>query len=538
MLNLVTKKNKRRFKNMLQNLPQPVVAGIKIMKKAINKLLDYKEPVFNALAATPGFGKTLALCSVIAERFNGSSEGGCLVVVERLESGDEIKERIDKIAGKEICFFIEGPKRGLCFKDEKMAKEKLSVEDVAKCAGCPISYEDCVASPEKNELAKEYPVVIITHQRLSIYLRNTRKGALDKVLYESEYNRDVVFIDECPNTYDMRAITRKELNQLKYDERLYKKTNQQQRKRRLFKMVSHLEQEFNIYGNGGVLKPAETYLDLDKNRPTWHMAKLVQALYNSGGVKDIRTKRRDDGSEDSYVASMGLAIDNSSRLRNLARKVIILDGTANINPFYKKANVDVEVFSREEPLCNIHLLKNSRYKNSMRKDGIEEKIKKELESVHMKHPNKIILVITTKSFKKTIKAMGLDYVKTVHYMALKGRNDLRKYSVVYFTHLFQKPPVYYRSFWHAHNFSKKHKPILNFKFVRRKTGNRSFGFSRRSLEVIRVKGIVDYFIQDVYRTRIRNNEEGVDAYIGINDMLIATTILRFLPNANLIREKF
>jgi hypothetical protein len=472
------------------------------------------------IAAPMGFGKSTAIVEWVV-----SNSGGCIVVVEFRDKAKLLAAEINELSlarlGKKICKVWYGISAESCQLLAEMGDETDKTRDDLfggrLCKECP--HTKCLAHPVRHDRTKKYPVLIITHARLRIVLRNNK--AITKYTKWQEGQRRIMLIDERRFMVDDREISNNQLLDLQeeYGNSPWNKA-----------AVAGLAYLSGVLDRQveGRFPPRKQVLTIRAQADS--PLKVVERLCNYGGFVAAKYQGR----------VLKLANYHPLNFKSID-KYVTFDGTLGIDPHYSDLSREVAAvhFARAtEGKIRLHSWSDQKVKSGFIRaiQLYPERVKKLITAIRDRHPSKEILVITTKSRRPKIEKMLIPGVVVRHFGALKGNNDLREFGVVYFTHIFQHPPSSILSLALAGGYWPG-----NREYAKKKSASGRWGFTDLRMERIRVQHIISCLAQDIYRTRIRGPEGGqrdVDVYLGLVDPTIISGLSTYFPNIEIVPETF
>ena len=499
---------------------------------------DEKSGPIRIIVSPSGSGKTICIKTVLA-KYPDIYQKGVIVAAERIKDAEKLARKINKKAGKEIAAVLRGRHADLCkqmkidaLRDrhsddvipievrnriERMEK-RPSKEFEPKHISCwKCDYKDCPAAcPEKYNSIRRYPIVIITHSML-IGLIETGNH-LGKVKKWGEGQRKILIIDERPALFKHHSVSQSFVRRKLEKFRRENKSKNLQRGCRF--LLKRLEE------GKGRFRPKKIKLGASKKRSNSKFGQAIRALTAQGGLI-VRDK------DDNFIT--GKFLD----LRKLKmEKALIFDATARLDPMYDlfpKGTKKFKIFTRKEGKIRLHHFPYQRYKAGLirasEKSDSFEKEEKIIDQICSTHPGKKVPIFTTKDQEDFFKQFEKSHnVSVHHYMALKGKNDFRRRSVLYLTHIFQAPLNAHR----AVGFVKGEDYEMTF--MRKNFADKfSMGFPDPRLEAIRIRDLVCWLYQDIYRLRIREGKP-VDVYLGITDLTIVNFLIERFPWIEWIKE--
>ena len=489
------------------------------------------------IPAIMGSGKTTEIIRYVAKN---CKYHGCIIAVERLADGRQLKERIDEQASMEICYVLVGWSETVCRflqgqpQEFKRQKEKLQAKGIRPermCLDC--QYKRCPSRiPDKYYKAQGYPVLIIMHQRLTFALENpahmgqlrkwqridylTLNGRTREAI--SAGDRPILLIDEKPNLVLTDTVKVATIRKLWDKQRYRKKCSYRRAVKFLFNVAQQGQTQFDP------MKSPVVFNEYEKATK-----KLIEKLCRYGGYIHWDDQHPD---QSVFMLAHPLRLELPGVLRT-----VVFDGTMVIDPYYDLfAWKAIPIAFPRQATIRLHCMPKQQYKNSFIKliESDPDLVEKRIRILAKRHRK--VLVVTTKYYEDDIEAMQIHGVKVVHYRALKGRNDLRNHKAVYFTHIYQGPIHAYRSLVKAAGHDRDES------FGKLRRDSYSFGFHDPLLEAVRVRSILADLIQDIYRLKVRegwsvNGLNDVDVYIGLTDPLIMNWLCRGFPNVVLMKEK-
>lgn len=393
--------------------------------------------------------------------------------------------------------------------------------------------QECPANPFiKYDLAKVYPVLIITHARLKM-MRFDNVG-LGKIIEWDGGKREMMFIDEKPELIDNREISLEVLRQINMEakekkcrvKKIANSTNKRKsmRKRKIFENdlllgTSYLLKSFDE--GKSHIPPMKKKIKLSGHFGS--IDKTIEKICNSGCAITEQSN--------SVLFKMHKYKPFSQRL---VKKIIILDGTAEHDPIYKLMNIPVVKFPSRNTVMRLHCLPGMKFKTSFSK-WMKEKpeiFKEIIERIQDEHPDDDLLIFTQKRFRKKIAEYATDRKLVGTYGNLKGKNSMRTKKALYMTHIFQKPPSHYICIALASGY----KPST-YEYEKKKYDGLTWGFKDPKLDEIRIASLITDFIQDTYRTRIRSGLD-VDIYLAVSDFKFLYELYSKYPNIEIAYKDF
>jgi hypothetical protein len=447
-------------------------------------------------------GKTTAMVQLAVSDL---SQSGGLLVVERRKTAREVCKRINQMAkvvpgGQKVAGVHYGWKETECdyFTELRKSGNKLKVlrqqgNAGELCIGC--SYVKCRSHLDnKKKVLNGCPVVIITHAKLKYLLQGY--GSVGDFCRWSGGVREKMIVDELPPMVDTTqySYSLEDLERGCDDKSL---GSNYTLRTKVYPRMLELALGKATYFEGAevpVAWPGSSFTE----------ASTLVALYNKGGVT-------------TRVGERGwftLAVPLKFNFR-LIKRVVILDGTAKIDPHYPLL-LGERGYGRTVPMAINYKIRmrvwgDQKTKTTFKKTmaAYPGRVDHLIREIRNKHPGQRLLIITTKAMVARIQAMKIPRIDVAHYGALRGRNDLLQYRAVYFTHLHQPPPAVVVATAAAAGYKSSN---VNFD---RKVGAGGYrGFADLELDVIRVQWIVTGLIQDIYRTAVREGHS-VDVYVAI-----------------------
>ena len=478
------------------------------------------------LSAPPGSGKSTVMIKIAIDHFSNGKEG-LLIVVERHEDGQRISDEINTKVGRPVSAVYYGYDEKYCVHRDREKIWSNRNKGTRFCSKkCEIQYgldtDKCKCSRGKVVVCQDKPILIISHASLLIMLKNTKyREKILKYNGNKEQCRKCVFIDEAPAIDAIYSVDRKEF----YTRKKTVDKSENKRLKTLYRIVS---QAFRTpkYKIGKIRIDMnwedigkEIWLNDEVDKKVWQVCKKG---WENAFVSEL-VEGKSKGIARPYPKRISVAVSYYKELIGFADAVIVLDGTSHINPTYVLYDFQTKVLKRKQPVCRIHLMDKVRYKGTIRRDpdGVCKEVMAEIGNVYDREKGKMF-VVTEKDFEEQyLTAQVPEYARVVHYNALRGRNDLREYKVVYFTHIMQKPSDCYLG-----------QVLASKKFKIKSYGIEEKGkqFIDKKIEMVKAMSIAEGIIQDIYRSIIRNNLEGVDVYIGIKNKLVIGCLLMAQKN--------
>ena len=314
--------------------------------------------------------------------------------------------------------------------------------------------------------SKNSPVLIMTTQR---YFAMPKPEICNLLNWGNGKHRSLILFDEAPIMTEHISITRKMLNDIAtlISERIPYNAEEQEEKQfcinhwELFRSLL-----YDVICRHEALHEESEYFtpyEFPRKEPTDDDARFLRFIHKHRA--NLRIGKEDNAqhiaslfrlltekcvcyagrSGNWYSNSISAVVDNREKLTDLDAKVIILDGTGEINPDYDPSKDDIRTgrtFNRIMNNLTIHFINTRGISRDTMSDEEEAGFVAAAAAKYIKaqHPDMPIAAFTYKDAAKHIK----DHFDAVEYFGnLKGKNEFREYECIAQIGLHRFPGVFY-----------------------------------------------------------------------------------------------
>lgn len=372
--------------------------------------------------------------------------------------------------------------------------------------------------------SKKSPVLIMTTQR---YFSMSKPDICNLLNWGNEKHRSLVLFDEAPIMTEHISFTRKLLNDIAtlISERILYDAEEQEEKQfciNHWEMLRRLLYDV-ICRHEDLHEDSEYYtpFEFPRKEMTDDDARFLRFIHAHRA--QLRVGKEDNAhlivnlfrlmtekcvcyagrSGSWYSNSISAIVDNRDKMTDLDAKVIILDGTGEINPDYDPVKDDIRSgrnFSRVMDNLTIHFINTRGISRDAMNDEEEAGYIAAAAAKYIKarHPDMPIAAFTYQGATKTVKS----HFDAVEYFGnLKGKNEFRKYECIAQIGLHRFPGVFYG----AHTLY--HHPEMFDVSVNAKP-EELLAWSKRLMESDEFIQIRDHFMlvdleQNLFRSAIR-----------------------------------
>ncbi|MBN2367154.1 MAG: hypothetical protein JXL67_13375 [Calditrichaeota bacterium] len=503
--------------------------AVRIFEKTFtmnDQRLNEKPIVINTI---PGGYKTTAMIEFVVNALKVDDNFGAVVVVERNLDVKRVTDEINKWAVKFRNVLCASPAYAFYGYDPEKPEEcrmghKQYFAGMCNKKNCPVEVKECRV--KKNHiLQQEFPVVVMSHARLKLYsARNDEMGRFQfwKFGRMIKHRRTHLLIDEQPNLLENLKLTEGNLTEF-------------------LTTVSGMENGAEYYTR--LEAPVNAVINLlysgeeprIKIQPKTVPKFLFDSFFNSQWLDHTigRTEVTDIPTALECLSEYG-GIFVKQNLNNEPEistgyysstnwryfdRIIILDGTSDVSQLYPPKvfqKVYIPQFHTYEHLtvnaCNVFNLSRTTYQNS---DNLIFNLSQDIKALTDKHEK--IYVVVYKENKEQYESelsdeINLDKVIIRTLGSTRGDNAMRECDAIIFTGLIHKGEMNYLTESLILNGN------TNMKLSAQKAG-KARKFEDRETEKIKLASMLEDFVQEVYRTRLRKHDlsQGVHVYMLMSD---------------------
>jgi hypothetical protein len=229
--NIVATKEQRYMRDMVvdlfekrgQTMSQQHKGIILDIFRLLSAQIHNDKPI--VIPAVPGLGKTTLIIIAIVFNLKYKLNFGAVLVVERLDTIQEITDTINSYFDEDKAYPMMGYEAGYC-------KEGYTKYKPSQCRTCPVKVADCRVK-NNYQRQKQFPIVVISHKRLFDmsekrdllealrYWESTPSVGLGKIDLNSTHQRPLLLIDERPTLVENVPTTTQTLTTLLADVKKY-----------------------------------------------------------------------------------------------------------------------------------------------------------------------------------------------------------------------------------------------------------------------------------------------------------------------------
>lgn len=395
-------------------------------------------------------------------------------------------QRYFNLPKEDIIKFTGGQqyKRNKIIFDEKISllqSRRLSVKSLNNIAtALKEALDNTIDQADKAELINEY-------RRLNAQLQSALSDNERQNSDTSNFKRELYF--NCPNVdIDIEKF---------------------------YTLIDRYKQQLNRY-NPDVLKDIYS----------------IKKLLFDGFITSQKTKsKRTNNEYQKYNNYFTVVTNNTDKLLDIGAKVFVLDGTADISPEYmlKCVNmVDCKDFKKDLSRLTINVINVNTSKDRLLKN--DEKTNKLIQTI-IDYIKALPLNIDTVFTYQAIESKFInDFTNVAHFGDIKGRNDFRSVNNIVQVGLNRMSELlYYLYANEIYMFNDPDKSII--KRI----------YDKETIDRIRCKLILSDIEQNIYRSKIRNND---NKEFCTYTLFFSTTELnklidgKYQPLVNLIKSRF
>jgi hypothetical protein len=404
------------------------------------------------VGTSAGNGKTTSLAFYIAQTIKEDPDFNVLIVVNTIRNARELQKTINKL------ITINGIPTAhvLHSSDGKaMIDGKLDYSDI------------------KEKEAPEHPILIITHAKLQLAVRQNNTNNI-RVMNNGK-ERTLTVIDEAIDFAETATI---KLNHIEF---IITYLTQLLRYRKDFKSAIKLKDVLDtiakqeIQKTGSTLQPEELF---GKNNLNLKIEEdIIEELEKEKSfafsirsfIKDLEILSRADGFVMDIGGREGIMYSSSKDKLPSGKGLVILDASASINQEYKHyitnkkaSRIRINQDARSYAQVTIHTAVTRDNVGKIRIDLKDDENVKMVnkrtnllinEVMHKTNADDKILIIANKDYIETINKNGFGSRDVIceHWNNLTGRNDLRDRNKVFVITLPFKPLIHSYNLAHKHN---------------------------------------------------------------------------------------
>ena len=418
--------------------------------------INASEPTFieqmYLVGTSAGNGKTTSLAFYIAQTIKENSKFSVLIVVNTIRNARELQKTINKLINIE---------------DIPKALVLHSSDGKAKIDG-KLDYSDI-----KEKDAPNHPILIITHAKLQLAVRQNNTDIIRRMKHKKE--RTLTVIDEA---IDFAETATLKLNHIEF---VITYLTQLLRYRKDFKSAIKLKDVLDtiakqeIQKTGTTLQPEQLF---GKNNLNLNIQEdIIEELEKEKSfafnirsfIKDLEILSRADGFVMDIGGREGIMYSSSKDKLPSGKGLVILDASASINQEYKHyitnkkaSRIRINQDARSYAKVTIHTAITRDNVGKIRVDLKDDNNVKMLnkrtnllinEVMHKTTVEDKILIIANKDYIETIHKNGFGSRDVIceHWNNLTGRNDLRDRNKVFVITLPFKPLIHSYNLAHKHN---------------------------------------------------------------------------------------
>ncbi|ASS75189.1 hypothetical protein CIG75_09475 [Tumebacillus algifaecis] len=467
---------------------------------------NHQKPVLVPLDM--GGGKSTIIRYFLTEMVKSRDDFGAVVAVERVETGNDLMQKINSMVGRDVAFAMRGFDVMEC---------KLNQADGSMLSSCLARSKPYLCEHRLNcryylqfDDQTKYPIVIISFKRLELELGNFI-GKFGKFKREHlQFSRDLLLIDEKPPMIGVQEITQTEYERwLQYALIFFNSEYATELNRVLPIVTSLFSQEFQrrelipsqdqafSFSNDFWMAWRRNFSFTDD---IFKLPRFIESLMKNGGHLSLHSGSQTTKLTTSWSNKFNMASDIQT---------VIFDGTADLDQSYKHEEYHLLDFGSlrtyeglEFHICDFI----SGTKTALTDEKMVKALCREVESIANENPREQIFFPVFKKIEPVVVMELADLivsgrVKVAHYGETRGSNDFRECSIVVIGGILHKGEDYYIAKARSVYDDLQEIEATNIGRVRR--------FHDDRIEQVKILDMLVDYSQEIKRTSQRDNSTEV-----------------------------
>ena len=481
-----------------------------------------------------GGGKSTIIEIFLSEMLKINPNYGTVVVVERIEDAKKLASKINERAETEVAYPVYGFEKDecsagkmKCVKDKKIKTQDGRFFRTTKC-----DYFDVCRYAQQYEIKNNFPITIITHERLLINNKNTNLDNYYGYFIDKDgfkHPRTKIFIDEKPKLVSTFSCTKKYLKKF-WD---FFRLDSQEQELELERAMNQVEKCFElstkkIRENIEPIDPDfvfseqfwdEVLIKYDYKQDSYKTLLFIENLIRNGGHRDVNSKN----------VTVSTSVYNPT-YSTINFHTVIFDGTADIDLSYKHNEYRVFNFEPIRTYENFTMYQCDFIKSSkkeLKKTEVLIAFCNEVKRIAEDYPNSKIYVPVYQKQEEEIKGHLKSYIDSGrvmvdHFNGTRGKNDYLYCDIVVVGGILHKNEVFYIGLHRAKNQSFS--DDIN---CHRSTKTKNRSFNNPEIELTKVADMVVDITQEIKRSKQRDNTRSVEGKLFI--FTAEDELLKVLP---------
>ena len=481
------------------------------------------------IPAVPGLGKTTLIIIAIVFNLKYKVNFGAVLVVERLDTIQEITDTINSYFEEDKAYPMMGYEAGYC-------KEGYTRYKPSQCRTCPVKVADCRVK-YNYQRQKQFPVVVISHKRLFDmsekqdllealrYWESTPSAGTGKINLNSTHQRPLLLIDERPTLVENVPTTTQTLTTLLADVQKYTP-----------KFYPEVLSGVNLIRDH--YSSPEDYQHIDSTSEGFYWTSDFTFTWMADYLGDfpeypelIAKIIREGGLYHGTDHTITTTHYSNTYWQDFS--TFIYDGTADLDPEYRDDSFYFADIPHLRPYENLTI--NVCMDQNLSKTYYQEHtgfVRDFCEDIKEIAVTGNTYVVAYKDYETEYEQhlKNVQNISIEHYGATKGANHLMENVNIVCTGILNKGEPYYLSKTIAING--------NVDSFQSDTSDRVRRFSDVSAESIKIFDMVTDLVQEIFRTHLRDHSSDVkvNVYLCTRDANIVHNLKETFQGCTISRE--